>query len=161
MKKQRLLPLLAALLLALAAQAQTSGQTLVVWLTNGTRIVHDLADQPETTFQNGALFINSATVSVSYPLEQVARYTYEGEFPAVGIQPVNAGEVRVTQGKDAMRFDGLPDGTRLELYAPDGRLLRSLKASKAQPAEVSLKGLPAGTYIVKVGEASYKVSLTP
>ena len=62
MKKTLLL--FAALIISVAAQAQTSGQTLVVWLTDGTRVVHDLADQPETTFQNGALYINSATVSV-------------------------------------------------------------------------------------------------
>ncbi|MBP3227384.1 MAG: T9SS type A sorting domain-containing protein [Bacteroidaceae bacterium] len=154
MKKTLLL--IAALIVCIAAQAQTSGQTLVVWLTDGTRVVHDLADQPETTFQDGALYINSATVSVSYPLEKVARYTYEGNFPEVGIQQVNAGEVRVSQGADAMRFDGLPDGTALELYSPDGRRLQSLKAAAGRPTEVSLKGLPTGTYIVKVGDTSYK-----
>ena len=95
-------------------------------------------------------------VTVSYPLDKVLRYTYEGEFPKVGIQPVRSGEVRFSQGANEMRFDGLPAGTPLELYSPDGRLLAVQTAAEGQPAVISLKGRPTGTYIVKAGDASYK-----
>lgn len=154
---KKILILLAAMLSLTTARAMSDGpQRLVVWLMDGTKVTHDLADQPETTFQDGALFLKTDKVSISYPLEQIRRYTYDGSFPTVGVQPVRSGEVRFSQGEDAMKFEGLPEGTTLQLYAPDGKLLSTQRAAAGLPNEVSLKGMPAGTYIVKAGEASYK-----
>lgn len=154
---KKFLILLAAMLSLTATRAMGDGpQRLVVWLTDGTKVTHDLSDQPETTFQDGALFLKTEKVSVSYPLEKVQRYTYEGSFPAIGIPPVKAGEVCVSQGNNGMRFDGLPAGTPLELYSPEGRLLSSQCAAEGQSTVVSVAGMPTGIYIIKAGEASYK-----
>ncbi|MBQ7634941.1 MAG: T9SS type A sorting domain-containing protein [Bacteroidaceae bacterium] len=158
MKTFRLL-LLVLLLLPTGLKAQTSGQAtqqLVVWLTDGTKVYHDLADEPTTTFAGGALYINSATVAVSYPIERVLRYTYEGVMTAVAAPIVNPGEVRFTQGSDQMAFDGLAAGTRIDIYSPDGKLLRTQTAEQGQTAVVSFTGMPQGIYIVKAGDASYK-----
>ena len=131
-------------------------QRLVVWKTNGEKIYHELTDEPETRFNNGMLMLATKKVSISYPIAQVLRYTYEGRMPLVSVPTVKKGEVRFSQGTDEMRFEGLAGGTVLELYAPDGKLLRSQTAAEGQPAVVSVKGQPAGLYIVKVGDASYK-----
>lgn len=148
---------LAALLISMVMQAQTSDpQRLVIWLMDGTKVYHDLTDMPETTFQNSTLFLKTDKVSISYPLEKVKRYTYEGSFPKVGVPVVGAGEVRFSQGADAMRFDELPAGTVLQLYASDGRLLSTQTSAEGLPAVVSLKNMPTGTYIVKAGDATYK-----
>ncbi len=131
-------------------------QRLVVWKTNGEKIYHELTDEPETRFANGMLMLSTKKVSISYPIAQVLRYTFEGYIPVVSVPAVKKGEVRFSQGTDEMRFDGLAGGTVLELYAPDGKLLRTQTAAEGQPAVVSLKGQSAGLYIVKVGDASYK-----
>ena len=55
-----------------------------------------------------------------------------------------------------MTFDGLADGTEVCLYAIDGKLLHTQTARSSQQTVVSLIGYPAGTYIVKVGDATYK-----
>ena len=146
-----------ALVLPMASSAQDDEtQRMVVWLSNGQKITHELADEPETRFYNGMLMLATKKVSVSYPIAQVLRYTFEGNMPKVGVPAVKSGEVRFSQGKDEMRFDGLAAGTILELYSPDGKLLRSQTAANGQPSVVSVKGQPAGLYIVKVGDASYK-----
>lgn len=157
MEIRKLFTMMLLTLMATGAWAQSEmDQHLVVWLTDGTKVTHDLSDQPETTFQDGSLFLNTDKVSVSYPLEKVLRYTYEGSFPDVGVQPIKSGEMRFLQGADEMCFDGLPAGTPLQLYAPDGKLLSTQRAAKGQTAVVSLKGMPQGTYIVKTGDATYK-----
>ncbi len=163
---KKIILLFSLLLTASAAMAATprtadaasadEPQRLVIWLMNGTKVYHDLTDMPETTFENGTLFLRTDKVSISYPLEQVMRYTYEGPRPVVGIQTVKAGEVRFSQSQDGMKFEGLPAGTLLQLYAPDGKLLSTQTAYEGLPAEVSLKNMPTGTYIVKAGDASYK-----
>ena len=152
--------LLTTMLLALPAAmlAQTGGgqkQQLVVWLADGSRVYHDLTDEPVTTFDNGAFLLNSATTTISYPLEQVLRYTYRGgkDVPTSIVRP---GEIRFAQGSDQMTFDGLPDGLRLDVYSPDGKLLQTLTAHDGQTTLISLMGQPAGTYIIKAGDATYK-----
>ena len=154
MKKLILLSLM--LMLSTGAWAQDATQRLVVWLADGTKVYHDLKDQPETTFENGALYLRTEKVSVSYPIEKVLRYTFDGHMPAIGIEVVKPGEVRFSQGNDQMRFDGLAAGTKLELYTLDGKLINTQTAANGQPSIVSLKDMPTGTYIVKAGDAKYK-----
>lgn len=141
----------------LAQTGSESTQQLVVWLNDGTKVYHDLADEPVTTFENGALYINSAKVSISYPIERVLRYTYEGVMTSISSPTVRSGEIHFSQGEDEMKFDGIPAGTRLEVYSSDGRLLSVQYAPESgHTAVVSLKSFPAGTYILKAGDASYK-----
>lgn len=135
---------------------QDEPQRLVVWFTNGTKITHDLSDRPETSFVNGVLYLNTAKVSVSYPLEQVARYTYEGVNTAINVPTVRPGEVRFSQGDDFLRFDGLATGTKLEVYVADGKLVSTITVQEGAPALISLKNEAPGTYVVKCGDASYK-----
>ena len=156
--KQRLL--LLSLLLCFAttatwAQSDTT-QRLVVWLKGGQKIYHDLSDEPETTFSEGMLWLKTDKVSVSYPLTDVLRYTFEGVMTAIETPSVRPGEMRFSQNNEAMAFDGLPDGTVLEVYSLDGKKLSSVKAQGGQQTIISLAKHPVGTYIVKMGDAAFK-----
>ena len=75
---------------------------------------------------------------------------------AIETPSVRPGELRFMQGKDAMAFEGLPEGTILELYSLDGKKLSSVKARSGQQTLISLANRPSGTYIVKMGDASFK-----
>ena len=154
--KKIILLLMALVLLPTMARAADTTQQLVVWLKNGQKIRHDLADKPETRFNAGYLMLTTSKVSVSYPLTDVLRYTFEGNIPVVSVQDIKPGEIRFRQSTDEMCFDGLAAGTVLEVYSSDGKLLRTQKAAKGKTAVVSLKGQPAGLYMVKIGDATYK-----
>ena len=148
-----------SLLLAFAATAtwgQGDTQRLVVWLKGNQKVYHDLSDKPETTFSDGLLWLKTDKVSVSYPLTDVLRYTFEGPMTAIESPSVRPGEMRFLQGKDAMAFEGLPEGTTLEVYSLDGKKLSTVKALNGQRTVVSLANHPSGTYIVKMGDASFK-----
>ena len=136
--------------------AQSESARLVVWLRGGQKVYHDLADKPETRFNAGYLMLTTDKVSISYPLTDVLRYTFEGNIPVVSVPEIKPGELRFQQGSDEMRFDGLAAGTMLHVYSSDGKLIRSQKAATGQTAVISLKGQPAGLYMVKVGDATYK-----
>ena len=156
--KQRLL--LLSLLLSFAVTAMwaqsDATQRLVVWLKDGQKIYHDLNDQPETTFSDGMLWLKTEKVSVSYPLTDVLRYTFEGAMTAIETPSARPGEIRFLQGNDAMAFDGLPEGTSLALYSLDGKQLATMKAQGRQRTVVSLANYPSGVYIVKMGDESFK-----
>ncbi|MBR3114410.1 MAG: T9SS type A sorting domain-containing protein [Bacteroidaceae bacterium] len=145
------------LLLAATVSSLADSQRLVVWQKSGQKVYFDLTEEPETTFEDGNLVIRSSRTTVSYPLTNVLRYTYEGgTITDVGDVKMRPGEVRFLQNAEQMAFDGLQDGTILEVYTLDGVKIKTVKAQGGQRTVVSLADQAAGTYIVKAGEATYK-----
>ena len=132
-------------------------QRLVVWQKSGGKVYFDLTDEPETTFEEGRLVIKTSKTTISYPLTDVLRYTYEGgTITDVGEAATRPGEVRYMQNENAMAFEGLPAGTTLEVYSLDGVKVTTVKAVEGRRTTVSLANQPAGTYIIKAGDTSFK-----
>ena len=131
-------------------------QRLIVWMKNGQKVYFDLVEEPETTFENGKLAIKTTKTTVYYQLENVLRYTYDGDITDVVGPKLRPNEIRFMQGKDQMTFDGLADGAVLEIYSLDGMKLGTMQAKGGERTTISFTNRPAGTYIVKVGEVSYK-----
>ena len=154
--KQRLLILFMSLIAVASGTWADTQQRLIVWMKNGDKVYFNLVEEPETTFENGLLIIKTTRSTVSYQLENVLRYTYDGDITDVVGPKLRPNEIRFMQGKDQMAFDGLADGTQLEIYSLDGMKLGTIQAKGGERATVSFSNRPAGTYIVKVGEASYK-----
>ena len=154
--KQRLLILFMSLIAVASGTWADTQQRLIVWLKNGQKVYFDLVEEPETTFENGKLAIKTTKSTVYYQLENVLRYTYDGDITDVVGPKLRPNEIRFMQGKDQMAFDGLADGTVLEIYSLDGMKLGTMQAKGGERTTISFTNRPAGTYIVKVGNASYK-----
>ena len=154
--KRQLLTTFVLIFVSMMTFAQDATQRLVVWQKSGEKVYFDLNEEPETTFEGTQLVIKTNTTTVYYQLENVLRYTYEGTMTAIDGPKLKPGEVRFMQGSDQMAFDGLPDGTTLEVYSLDGKKLFTKQALSGQRTVLSLASQPAGTYIVKVGDATYK-----
>ena len=145
------------LLLIATLSSLADSQRLVVWQKSGQKVYFDLNEEPETTFEDGNLVICTSRTTVSYPLTNVLRYTYEGgTITDVGDVKMRPGEVRFLQNAEQMAFDGLLEGVTLEVYTLDGVKIKTVKAQAGQRTVVSLADQAAGTYIVKAGEATYK-----
>lgn len=153
-KKLTLMTLL--LMISAMTWAQEATQRLVVWQKSGEKVYFDLTEEPETTFEDDQLVIKTTNTTAFYLLANVLRYTYEGPMTAIDGPQLKPGEVRFLQGDDRMAFDGLPEGTELELYSLDGKKLSTQQARSGQRTVISLAGQPAGTYMVKVGDTTYK-----
>ena len=154
--KRQLLTTFVLIFVSMMTFAQDATQRLVVWQKSGEKVYFDLNEEPETTFEGTQLVIKTNTTTVYYQLENVLRYTYEGTMTAIDGPKLKPGEVRFMQGSDQMAFDGLPDGTTLEVYSLDGKKLFTKQARGGQRTVLSLASHPAGTYVVKVGDATYK-----
>ena len=154
---RKILLTMALMLVACVTMRAQDVQRLVVWQKSGEKVYIDLAEQPETTFAGGNLVITTSTTTVRYPISNVLRYTYEGEMTAIETPDVKPGEIIFRQGADQMTFDGLPEGVRLEVYSMDGKQLFVETSQKGKTTVVSLANYPAGIYIVKSGDATYKI----
>ena len=76
--KTRTITLMLLLLSTLTSWADDETQRLVVWQKSGQKVYINLTEEPETTFEGGNLVIRTSRTTVSYPLTNVLRYTYEG-----------------------------------------------------------------------------------
>lgn len=135
--------------------AEDADSRLVVWRTDGSKIVYSLSEQPKTTFTSEGVVITTNTVSVTYPLTQIVKYTYEGI--ASGIESVtNDGRILVSQDGYNFKFSNLKENTLVQVYSVNGSLISTHK-SEGKQISISLRDHANGVYIIKVGDTSYKV----
>ena len=136
MKKKRTNLVRAALTLLLAALcsvgARAESGKIIVWLNGGNTVPVLFSDLPEFTYSDGQVILKGQTTDLSWPIENVKKFTFEG---------INTGV------KNVESLDIHSDN--LSVYDLDGRLLRQHVKS--------LSELPKGTYIVKNGSVTIKV----
>ncbi len=129
---------------------------LIVWHKDGQKTYYDLEEKPKTTFVGTDIVITTSTMTINYPLEQVLRYTYE--LQPSGIENINMSKpVRVSQRGDNIVFENLKKGTRILLFSTDGKQLASQNADGSKSITISLGNRPAGVYIVKANNITYKM----
>lgn len=135
--------------------AEDADSRLVVWKTDGSKVVYSLSEQPKTTFTSEGIVITTNTVSVTYPLTQIIKYTYEGI--ASGIESItNDGGVMISQDGYNFRFSNLIENTLIQIYSVNGSLISTHK-NEGKQITISLGDHANGVYIIKVGDTSYKV----
>lgn len=138
------------------AMADEPKSRLVVWGKDGTKTYFDLVENPKTTFKDNNLVITSETMTISYPIDQVLRYTYE--LVSTGIENVSPEKaVRISQHNDALTLENLKPGSAVCLYTVDSKLIMAQTIGDSHSVTISLSDRPSGVYIVKVNDVTYKM----
>lgn len=101
-------------------------------------------------------FITTSSMSVSYQLSDILRYTYEGVSDAVELLP-NERSVSISDDGSTVAFKGLSRGVVACLYSTDGKLLEQQKADGSRTVSFSVKNRPRGIYVVKTGTETVKL----
>ena len=122
-----------------SSQAETA---LIVHQKSGGTVEYAFSEKPVVTYKDGYLVISAAEASVEYPLSNMQKFTF-GE--------VSDHVTRITT------LTGMaPEPTFI--YNVGGILMRTLQPSEDGNTPASLDGLAAGTYIIKNGKTSYKIT---
>ena len=155
--KTKLTLLTLLLTIAVGLWAQNATPRLVVWHKNGEKTYFELNEMPETTFEGGLLVIRSSKTTVSYQMENILRYTYEGVSTSItDLQPSERAVIIAKDG-DGVTFRNLPGGSAVSVYSTNGVLLEQRTAIEGQPLTVSVAQRPAGVYVVKAGKETIKL----
>ena len=123
---KKILPLLAALLIAGVAWAQEEQpvQKLNVHMMDGSVVTFLLDQEPVTKFEPGQLILQtSGDAPIIYLIENVRKYTYEGLPEGIDAPVVAPGTILIRQNNEMMLIDGLPDQANVAVYNVDGKLL--------------------------------------
>ena len=151
---KKLLLILFLLCFGLSLQAETN---LVVWKKDGSKVAFALSEEPKVTFSENSLMINTTTVSVSYDLEDMAKFTYE--------DPESQGIRNIENDKDSsFKFDGemllflsLKAGSKVAIHNLGGVLVFSRTIEVAGDYSFPISHLDKGVYVVSVDGLTYKI----
>ena len=153
MKRLLLLMLLAGSYITMQADQV---QTLIVQLKNGSQTAFFLKDKPQVKFEGTNLKVTSTVGDTSFALSDVLRFTYAKKDPT-GISETVTDPTGVNFQGDVLVISQLKANGDVSVYALDGKLLRQLKASHAGTYRLNLSELPAGLYLVKTDNVTYKI----
>lgn len=142
------------LLLTLFISENICAQRLVIWQKDGTKVSYDLDERPKTTFTSEDLVITTATATISYPLAKIQRYTYEGG--GLSVQEVKVDGIIISHEGDIVIVKGLTNGKSVTVYSIDGKQLKAKRSDGSDSLTLSLANLPAGVYMIKADEITYK-----
>jgi hypothetical protein len=154
MKKRILLLLMS--FISLVAVAQQSRTHLIVWSNDGTQVAYAFNEQPKITFSETDLQIKTALVEVSYPLANMARFTYETR-DTQGLRDITTDEPIGHFMGESLVFPYLEANSNVAIYTPVGQLLLSKTIVSAGEYAFPLSYLNEGVYLVHVNGLTYKI----
>lgn len=148
--------LLLAVLCLCSSAIKADDMVLQVWLADGQTMSINLNEEPRTTYSDGNLVIMTTKTTVTFPLEKVKKFTYRDA--SNGISQPNVVKAAFSADGETLSFSDLKSGTTILLYNVAGQLLRSVTPDFGNRAVVSVSQLPTGVYVVKMNDATYKIT---
>lgn len=149
---RKLLPLLLFGLLSVGTAV--AEDVLRLHLTDGQTVTFALSDEPQLSMSADSMSVTLSAITFRYAHQDVRYLDYDYDRDnAVGIGAATADEagVQAQFANGSLRVSGLSAGSLLRLFGMGGQLVRSLRAGSDGTAEVSLEGLPRGTYLLGDG----------
>ena len=145
--------LLGALLLVIGEMKSTN---LVVWSKDGTKVAYALSEQPKVTFTETELLVTTQSVEVNYPIDNMARLTYESG-DETDIRDLKNDKMSFKKDGEALLFPALKANSTVSIYSLNGKL--EFKKTVMTYGEYSfpLSNLSTGVYLVNVNGLTYKI----
>ena len=134
--------------LALLASVSASARSLVLVLSDSTKIYFLLDDKPVMRMENGKVLIDTQAFS----FEDVDHFYISQTDDPSGIEAVMA--------EKKVKFDGqslVVEGNKTaEVYGVNGVKMKAKVSQAAGMTTVDTEGLAKGSYVVKIGKSSFK-----
>lgn len=139
------------------ARPQEKCMGLFVTTMEGKTITYPLDNRPTVTFSDGNMNIKTTLTEIILPMAGVRTFSY-GDIDPAGIEVVADGlsGAWITLEGDIV-VAGEPAGTTVAVYATDGRLVATVKSSAPHQTVIPGHNLPAGVYIIRADNVTYKI----
>lgn len=143
--------LLATLLLMASTSMMADDLQYLTISYNGSEESHSLPVVQRISFEDDYLVVTMTSGGrYSYPLSIVEKITFTETATAIEALPEAAKGLEYKDGKLDIKGNGM-----LCVYSSSGSLVSI--ANVKEGANVSLNGLPAGVYIVRMGDKTIKI----
>lgn len=140
----------------LMAKAEDNSLSLVVWAKDGTRVAYLLLEEPKVTFTETELFVTTNSVEVNYPIDNMARLTYETEDPT-SIRNLKNNKTSFKMNGEALLFPALKANSTVSIYSLSGKLEFQKTVQTSGEYTFPLSNLSTGAHMVSVNGVTYKI----
>ena len=130
-------------------------RTIIVSTLEGMTMEYLIDKNTKVKIEKPNLVIETEGVVLTYELESMNQVRYGRKFIPSGIHNVTDDNQPFIWDDETMMFDNLPNNTLVEVYSADGKQIVSRRCSGN--AQLSLKTLTNGVYIVKIDQTTYKI----
>ena len=138
--------------------AQSTYVHVTIYLNDGTEPTYDMQSSSYMYFEEGVKLVitesNDGMSSVSYPLADIRKITCEEvvgtlENTTIGVS------LYPNPTHDELQIRNVTGNQVVNIYALDGRLLKSFQVSGSQSVDIS--DLPSGMYLVNISYSTFKM----
>lgn len=144
----------------LALSAVHAQNAVVIHQTNGQTTNCFFTEKPRVTYLGDCLVMSTQDQNVQYSLRSLRKIEFaQVEIPTDIDSPTTAQEKAMLLGFRAgqVTVNNARPGVGVMLYDMDGKTLFGIQTDDSGHANISTSSLPKGTYILQVGEESYKI----
>lgn len=131
--------------------------SLVVWAKDGSKVAFALSKRPKVTFSGTDLMITGKDFEAVYPLDNMARFTYEMVDITV-IKDIKTDNFVFKFAGESLIFPALKANNTVSIYTLSGTLVFNKTVQNAGEYSFPLSSLNAGVYIVNVNGLTYKIA---
>lgn len=147
--------IIVSLILCSAVSIGTAQQMLHLWFKNGDKVMFGLEDNLKTTFGNGDINISSDFLTVSYPLSDVQKCTYEDSSNDISTNFNDELLIQIKEKGNLIDIYNLNKGSIVDIYTPEGKRIIH-KRTTTSVTTINIGEFNTGIYICKIGSVSYK-----
>ena len=140
------------MLLLFVVAAASAQSALVVELRDGSNATFLLAENPRMTFAGEQLSIVSSSATMEFNRRDVKNWHF-ADTPS-SVENITAESKAKLEG-GALLISGITDDTAIALYSVDGVAVKH-SAVIGGTCTISLDDIPAGIYIVKFNNTTFK-----
>ena len=130
--------------------------SLVVWAKDGSKVAFALSKRPKVIFTETDLLITGKNIDANYPLENMARFTYE-MIEANSIKDIKTEEISFKLNGESLLFPHLKANSTVSVYSLNGTLVFKKTVMTAGEYSFPLSNLNEGVYLVSVNGLTYKI----
>ena len=149
--------LLAALCLGTTSmQAKSIDYVMKIMLSDGTVDKYVLSDRPWVTLFENFVEVTTEMISAKYDVESVLSYTFEDILTSIDDVNDDVDEEGITfkyLDGETVSISGLNEDDKIAVYSLSGsKIVADIERSE-DAADISLRNLDAGTYIITINNS--------
>ena len=130
--------------------------SLVVWAKDGSKVAFALSKRPKVTFTETDLQITGKGIDANYPLEKMARFTYE-MVDITAIKDIKTEKVAFRFAGESLLFPALKANSTVSIYSLNGTLVFKKKVQADGEYSFPISNLNTGVYLISVNGLTYKI----
>jgi hypothetical protein len=131
-------------------------KTIIVKTLDGTTMEYLIDKDTKVKIEKPNLIIETEGVVLTCELESMGQIRYGKRYIETGVGSLISDYATPFKMKDELLyFNDLKEDTQITIYSSDGKTIISRRYSGN--AQISLNVLPAGIYLVKMNDETYKL----